>query len=293
MQARVLHPMRRRPRPSSKNQRGIVTIEVLMALIPLLTIFLGVTQLALLWMGKLVVQHAAARAARAAIVILDDDPKHYGGAARGNLTDGQSSGTNPALRQFEDVGAGYLKALSLPPTVGGARMEDIRKAAYFPLAVLGPPPLSSLSSQGGTLASEFGAAGDAGLADQITASSTARLAYGALVYAPRSAAVTLHVGEGEALTEIPPRAVVTLKLAFLMPCGVPLVGPLMCHSGRALLQAQLLPEFSSEDERETMQHLQHVASPMQRDVGLMLGGSYALITAEATLPNQGANYHKD
>ncbi len=120
-----------------------------------------------------------------------------------------------------------------------------------------------------------------------------RFAYGALVYAPRSTSVTLHKGGKGPLTNVGARDIITVKVAFLMPCGVPLVGPILCERGSDLALAHILPLHASERARETMKQLQNVANPIQRDLGLALGGSYSLLTAEATLPNQGAKYHKD
>jgi hypothetical protein len=47
-----------------------------------LLLFLGIGQLTLLWGAKLAVKHAASAAVRAAVVVLDDDPRLYGGEAR-------------------------------------------------------------------------------------------------------------------------------------------------------------------------------------------------------------------
>src|SRR5690606_33536471 len=68
--------------------RGVVSIEMLLAFFPVLVTFLGVIQLALLFMGKLVVAHAAQRAVRSAVVILDDDPEYYDDSPRGDLESG-------------------------------------------------------------------------------------------------------------------------------------------------------------------------------------------------------------
>jgi hypothetical protein len=90
-------------------ERGTTSIEVVLCLMLLVTIWFSLAQLTLLGVGGLVVQHAAHRAARAAIVILDDDPGSY----------------NDAPRQD-------LRARS------EARLSAVRKAAYAPLSVLAP-----------------------------------------------------------------------------------------------------------------------------------------------------------
>jgi len=75
----------------------------------LINIWFGLAQLSLMGVGSLVVQHAAHRAARSAIVLLDDDPAHFDGAPRQQL-------------QAE----------------GEPRLAAIRNAAYAPLSVLAP-----------------------------------------------------------------------------------------------------------------------------------------------------------
>jgi hypothetical protein len=42
-----------------------------------------------------------------------------------------------------------------------------------------------------------------------------------------------------------------------------------------------------------MAELVDVASPVMRDVMFIGGARYRLLTAQATLPNQGADYHED
>jgi hypothetical protein len=58
---------------------GAVFIEFLIAFIPVLTTFLCLCQLAILFAVKLVVEHAAINAARTAAVVIGDDPKAYSG----------------------------------------------------------------------------------------------------------------------------------------------------------------------------------------------------------------------
>jgi len=92
----------------AKNEDGVVFIDFIFLLIPFMTIILGLCQLALLYLGSLAVQRSAATAARAAMVVLDDDPKYYDGQARN--------------------------------TLGGKRQEDIELAASFPLYALKTSP---------------------------------------------------------------------------------------------------------------------------------------------------------
>jgi len=113
--------------------RGVVMFEFLLAFIPVLLLFLGAVQLALLSAAALVVQHAAIDGARSAAVVLDDDPARYEGDARGDLL--------------------------------GARAQTITRAVLHPLSALGATdenttvsfPLAPRSAQ---LATDFAPDGE-------------------------------------------------------------------------------------------------------------------------------------
>ncbi len=83
---------------------GAVMVEFIVAFLPLMIFFEALLQFGGIVTGKLVVNHAAVCAARAAVVVLPDDPKFY-----------------------DDVPVGQ-------PT--GKRREDIERAAAVPLAAL-------------------------------------------------------------------------------------------------------------------------------------------------------------
>jgi len=61
------------------DRRGGTYVELLIVILPVLTLALGVLQLTELYTAKLAVDHAAMNAARAASVVFADDPKSYGG----------------------------------------------------------------------------------------------------------------------------------------------------------------------------------------------------------------------
>jgi hypothetical protein len=88
-------------------QRGSVAIELIIIIFPFLTLILGIIQLCLLQLAKVSVMRAADAAVRAAVVVLDDDPRRYGGAARGSAT--------------------------------GARRADIEQAAAIAMVSVDPP----------------------------------------------------------------------------------------------------------------------------------------------------------
>src|SRR5262245_43112129 len=64
-------------RVSFGDARGAVMVEFLIAFLPVFSLFLCLLQLGLLFAVRLVVEHAATNAARAAAVIIGDDPKNY------------------------------------------------------------------------------------------------------------------------------------------------------------------------------------------------------------------------
>jgi len=62
----------------SRCQRGAVFVEFLIVFLPVFTFFMCLLQLALLFTVRLVTEHAALTAARAAAVIIADEKKRYG-----------------------------------------------------------------------------------------------------------------------------------------------------------------------------------------------------------------------
>jgi hypothetical protein len=69
-----------------RDRRGVVFVEFLIAFLPVYTFFLCLVQLALLFAVRLVTEHAAVDAARAAAVVIGDDPKRYNGEKINRLT---------------------------------------------------------------------------------------------------------------------------------------------------------------------------------------------------------------
>lgn len=88
------------------DQRGAVFLEFLIVFLPVLTFFLCIVQLGLLYSYRLVTEHAAMNAARSAAVVVGDDKRKYG---------------NEAPHQVR---------------AGGARYATIRRAALLSLAPL-------------------------------------------------------------------------------------------------------------------------------------------------------------
>jgi len=62
----------------ARDRRGAVYVEFLIVFLPLFVFFMSLVQLAFVVTANLVTKHAAVTAARAAIVVLPDDPSYYG-----------------------------------------------------------------------------------------------------------------------------------------------------------------------------------------------------------------------
>jgi hypothetical protein len=265
--------------------RGAVYVEFLVAFMPLFVLFLATIQLALLTAAKLVVTHAAWSGVRSAVVILEDDPERFDGARRGSLTEGAPE----AVPNARDV----LAALAFPGIEGhaaeapaatgvqrGARMVPIRASAYFPLLALAPDarvlegvPVDDVAS---SLASELG-----------------RRAAAALEYTRAATVVSVHSAPGtdELAQRVGKTAPVTVRVTYAVHCGVPLARKLVCNSLRELAEpdtaaagdsenptAVLRRRFSTVESRSSFEEL---ASSTAR---------FVVFEAEATLPNQGAEY---
>jgi Flp pilus assembly protein TadG len=66
-------------------KRGAIYVEFLIAFLPLFVFFMCLLQMAGLHLGKLATLHAAETAARAAIVVLPDDPAQYDNVQVGRI----------------------------------------------------------------------------------------------------------------------------------------------------------------------------------------------------------------
>jgi hypothetical protein len=178
---------------------GAAYVEFLMVVLPLLTLFLGLTQLALILGADLLVRLAAARAVRAAIVILPDDHEEadYAGVP---------------LNQVGTGGTGLSAYGSAP---AGGRLAAIRDAARITLAPVSP---SIDSFGGGSVAAALGE------------SSAATVLAGLFGWTEWAVTVSFPDGDGGYRTSFDPRDSVTARVTFLYRCAVPLARRLMCSS---------------------------------------------------------------
>jgi hypothetical protein len=291
---------------------GAVYVEFLLAFFPVLVTFLGLVQLSLILSARLVVQHAASRAARAAVVVLDDDPERYGGAARGSLVDGAAGTSTPAT----DSGA-LARLLHVAPARnvastrgrGNARLSAIRWAAYTPLAALAPPT-SLVTRYFGLDGSEPG--------------NGARFVLGLLLYNRAAAIVTLRDAPGSRrlLTNVPSGGDVTVHVTYLYRCAMPFADRVLCDSLTGLPELLSAGSITSEiaaridagdlggaaealepalraadrlggaDElRSLADELRHAELPALLIPLALSGTRFRVLQAEATLPNQGACYY--
>jgi Flp pilus assembly protein TadG len=269
------------------DERGAVYVEFLIAFIPLFILVLGICQLTFMASAKIVVEHSAWAAARAAVVVLEDDPQLYGLAPRGYYT----KTSNVVIPEIADVlGAMSISAqrkeiantqpvtvqlwgLSLKVGTSNpdlpTRMTKIRAAAYLPLLPLANTDKSANSSiRNGIHDNLFDR-----LADAVT-------------YTRAAASVTLHLhpsDEALATEPIPSSVPITTRVVYLYSCDVPVVRVFMCRTWNAI---QGNP---SDVGVKALAQAEKYADLASR---LPAGGRFALLTAKATLVNQGAGYEQ-
>lgn len=288
-----------REHSSRTHSRGVVYVEFLIAFFPLLMLFLGVCQLSLIGAARIVVQHAASSAARSAVVVLYDDPRCHSQAPRGVLEARQGSPTsNPYNTLLEALGVKERPEYRLGGGVGitsgiqrGPRMTPIRLAAYTPLGILAPAPV--------WLGPE---AGPASLETSLHTDIPMSLLF-AIKYNRGAAVISVHPGPGrpEPIPEpVGPDAPVTVRVAYFYLCTVPLVRALVCDT-----LDDLLPEEEDDEASEAAEEtessdavptslLERVRRFADNQQALLdyrgTAARFIVLQAEATLPNQGAEY---
>jgi hypothetical protein len=262
--------------------RGVVYVEFLIAFIPLFLLFLGTCQLILLTAARVVVCHAAVTATRSAIVVLEDTADDYGGAPRGDLSRGKSASFdwNALLGRLGVANNGansYFPSSSRDTSKTavqhGARMAAIRLAATTPLLTLAPR-MDSIGSNDT-------------LERSLVSDSGAQLAY-AYGYTEAAAAVVVKSSESSdalAYDPIDPRGSVTVEVTYLYHCGVPVVRGLICRS-----LSYLLDSHADGADTKNAERLSQFANPRVVTALASSSGRYTILTGQATLTNQGANY---
>jgi hypothetical protein len=247
------------------DSRGVVMMEFIIAILPVLIAFLGFVQLAFLAMAKLSVHHAAALATRAATVVLEEaDVKTAGGppgspdniysdlpagALEVSKPDDKKGSSKAGVAQSQSqVSAASSSGSSSKSTtqnmqdiMGGlertdSRIKQIRTAAYWPLLAVSP----DLTQDGIDVANSLLPGESAPKLNVKSAIGTAgyRRIMGAFMYNMGAVAVTFPTAPGEKeLTGglFQPHDMLNVRVTYLFRCQVPLVSLIMCSSGWALL----------------------------------------------------------
>jgi len=213
------------------DQRGVVFLEFLIAIVPLWTFFLCMVQLAFIAHANLMVKHSADSAARSAVVVLPDDPNEYGGepemsVSRNSVT---ASDIATALGRL-GAGIGNRTSASSVATafsdqtvanLGRSRLNTIRLAAHIPLMPLAPIDVGYEPRP--SIAKTIGAP---------------RKLASALYYQPFALAVTFPELQ-ESSSE---GAEITVRVTYAYQCTVPLARRLLCRTFRDLRHREELSE---------------------------------------------------
>jgi hypothetical protein len=110
-------------------------------------------------------------------------------------------------------------------------------------------------------------------------------AYG---YTEAAAAVVVkqsESGDELAIEPVDPKGSVTVEVTYLYHCGVPVVRGLMCRS-----LSHLLDSHAGNADSKKAERLSQFANPQALAALISSSGRYTILTGQATLTNQGANY---
>jgi hypothetical protein len=248
--------------------RGIVYLEFIIVFIPVYIMFLGIVQMTFAFVARLVVQHAAVCAARAAVVILPDDPEVYANAPVNVLNGGGNGGR--AASSGLDTAVRTISGTVAPGLGGGGgaryarrnnRMVAIHDAASIPLLSIAPT-LESLQT---------------GLVNTLSRNSLNRAPQGS-VYNRVAMAITFYTRpNSEAMVDryAAPFTPVTVRVTYLLHCGVPIVRSFMCQTPGDL-QGPGANELSEAPQGGIGGYAAMLGAPRFR-----------MIRAEATMPLQG------
>jgi hypothetical protein len=307
--------------PLWRNETGAAYTEMLVCFMPMFTLITCLIQLALINVAHLIVQHSAVLAARAAVVVLPDNPACYpGNPPVGNLAAGATGNANstPSLGSLGinsppsgDFGA--LGGLNSAGSHGGnandprsvyrqknARYDAIHFAAGLPLMSLAPSP-TALFGRNTSIATAI-----------EPGNVLSQLGFG-LLYNRAALAVTfLKNGQYSALFS--GREMVTARVTYAFNCGVPLARTIMCRDALALRYprvaairdavgraigsgsvSDILAAGAAIREAERGEGETDAATAELRtapnNAGLLLtlatGQRFAIVRAEASMPNQG------
>ncbi len=257
-----------------RDECGAVYVEFLIAFFPLFLLFLGVCQLALIAAAETVVRHAAYSGVRTAIVVLEADPKKFDNADRGYLRKGRASKIRGLDDVVEKLGISRVaverakqffsdKMVDGATSQQGARMVPIKTAALLPLLPLSPNE-ALVREQSESVRFALNSTSDHQLGFALEYTKSAGLV--TVLDSPQS--------ETNALDPIALNAPVTVKVAYLFHCSIPIVRAMLCST---------LRDSMGKD-------LSTVAVKYKTAAIFRTDARFKLLTATATLPNQGAAY---
>ncbi len=92
-----------------RDRKGAIYVEFLIVFLPLFCMFMSLVQLAFIEVANLVTKHAAVTAARAAIVVLPDDPQYYSDRTPAYHVEGDRK------KDIETAAKGPLRAVAVLP----------------------------------------------------------------------------------------------------------------------------------------------------------------------------------
>lgn len=297
----------------TSDERGAAYVEFLIVFIPIFMMFLGMIQAAMMYAANLVVTHSANTAARAAIVVLDDQESRYGDEARGSVAgDGGGDSTMDSvggLLEWAGIGGSSGGGgESAGSSASGARLGAIRSAASIPLLAVSPSFSQLVGSE-----SVYSAIGGNPAERGLT---------GAAVYNRTAVAVTFpteRAGDDVTKTEWDVNDDVTVRVTYLFHCAVPLVNRIMCDdivslktgvplaavqhlatrtaSGDASLDEITAMVERVRDGRDRLARanpgvgeLDQAETPWLSYLTAVTGARFMVLRAEATMPNHGASY---
>lgn len=111
-----------------RDQRGAIFVEFLIAFLPVQVFFLCLIQLAILFSVRLLTEHAAVNGARAAAVVIGDDPARYSNEAANTLPE--------RGKRRDDVRDAVL--LTLAPMILNGLIQSVNVIYPDPAQVDGP-----------------------------------------------------------------------------------------------------------------------------------------------------------
>lgn len=282
--------------------RGAVYAEFLVAFVPFFLLFLAGIQLTLITQARIVVQHAASLAVRAAIVSIDDDPVFYEDGRRKVLSEeGKGKGSDKARTLVEGLARESAPAAQQGESSGSERLSRVRNAAYLPLSAIGPSHEQVLAWLGGALP---GDTSQHSLEQTLGSAPLLRVLNNVALYTRVASAVTFPKAKGSDELRDPGEPwgddeTVRVRVTYLFPCTVPLVRTIACRSLLGMRFAGALAGlgslFSDSERKEPFEQALHELERAEwADLQVALyglhGEHFFALQGEAALPNQGAAY---